>query len=398
MKYEGRDTIIVPVLMARADVVMNGSRIPEEELFAASWNGVPVTVGHPESKDGFVSANAPRVLTDWAIGKIFNASVDGGKLKGEAWIDVDRANSIDAGLVEAILAGGRMEVSTGYFCEDIAESGVLNGREYETVNRGIKPDHLAFLPNEEGACSWDDGCGVRANNQRGFVMRATDALKAMAKALNINIKVNADEEKDDRGEAIAALIKNEGSPFGDDDKEALEKMSAGAFGKVCSDYGDKEDDEDETETNAEVEEDDKDEPDANEDDEGEEDEDEKPATKAKKGKVTTDKTKPATRAAASGLSDKDREALKVAHRRADEHRAAVIGKITANTSMKKAKLETMSLEVLEDIAGGIIGPAEDYSARFISTNAGEASEEVKAMAPQTTFEAIKARRAKKEAA
>lgn len=162
--YEGRDTLVVPVVMARADVVMNGSWVPVEELIPETWNGVPVTVGHPEKDKGFTSANSPEVLTDWAVGRIFNAALDGLKLKAEAWIDMERATAVAPGLVPSLEAGLPMNISTGYFCDDEPAAGDLNGKTYTAISRKLRPDHLALLPDEEGACSWTDGCGVRTNS------------------------------------------------------------------------------------------------------------------------------------------------------------------------------------------------------------------------------------------
>lgn len=163
--YLGREHIVLPVIMARADVIMNGARIPADELFPPAWNGVPVTIGHPQVADGFSTANDPDIMSLWAIGQIFNSKVEDGALKGEAWIDVERANTLRPGLVDALRGDEEMDVSTGYFSEDKKERGTLNGRRYETVSRNLNPDHLALLPDEMGACSWDDGCGVRANRE-----------------------------------------------------------------------------------------------------------------------------------------------------------------------------------------------------------------------------------------
>jgi len=41
--------------------------------------------------------------------------------------------------------------------------GVWNEEEYHSIVRNYRPDHLALLPGAIGACSWEDGCGIRAN-------------------------------------------------------------------------------------------------------------------------------------------------------------------------------------------------------------------------------------------
>lgn len=164
--YMGRDHIVVPVIMARADVAMNGCRIPLDELFPDAWNGVPVTIGHPNVGNGFSSANDPDIMSNWAIGHIFNSSLDQLMLRGEAWIDVARCEALRPGLVDHLESGEPLDVSTGYFSKKVKSPGVLNGRRYSALDTEINPDHLALLPDEIGACSWDDGCGVRTNKEQ----------------------------------------------------------------------------------------------------------------------------------------------------------------------------------------------------------------------------------------
>lgn len=178
--YMGRDHVVVPVIMARADVIMNGCRVPADELFPEAWNGVPVTVGHPRVGEGFHTANDPDIMTNWSVGQIFNARMDGIILKGEAWVDVQRANVVRPGLVAQLEQGVEMDVSTGYFSVKEKSGGSLNGRRYTVVDRQINPDHLALLPDEMGACSYDDGCGVRTNQkENGMGDTLVDKIKEL---------------------------------------------------------------------------------------------------------------------------------------------------------------------------------------------------------------------------
>ena len=56
---------------------------------------------------------------------------------------------------------GRLKSATGLRTSDEHVSGVHNdGRAYIAIARKYRPDHLAILLNERGACSIQDGCGV----------------------------------------------------------------------------------------------------------------------------------------------------------------------------------------------------------------------------------------------
>jgi hypothetical protein len=49
------------------------------------------------------------------------------------------------------------------------------GRPYNFVARNYRPDHLAILPDQRGACSIEDGCGLNTNR---LGCAAPDALTA----------------------------------------------------------------------------------------------------------------------------------------------------------------------------------------------------------------------------
>lgn len=397
---------MVPVIMARADVPMNGSLFPVEEMWPATWNGVPVTVGHPETGDQFESANQPGTLTEWAVGKIFNAAVDGLLLKGEAWIDVERAEKVRPGLVALIESGEPMDVSTGYFCDGEAARGVLNGKEYQAIDRAIRPDHLALLPDEEGACNWDDGCGVRSN-KRGSTMalKVKEALAVLASALGASGKPKANARKAKRNEGeggtdkdqiIADLIANEDTPFGPDDEAALQAMSDETLEKLATAEGEIEEEpaaneDDETPEGNEGEEE---EPAANEGDD-----DEKPAAAKAKGNNKRGKPMAARTPTTNriGLTADEMAAVAFMRKNAVSARAQLTAKITANSAISEADCAKMSFNTLETVANGL--HSGSYAGRPVPTTNRDGADAVKAMTEGGgVMSALKARSAKKEAA
>ena len=97
---DGREYLVVPVIMARGDVVMNGLLTPASEFETFAWNGVPVTLRHPTDEGGsFLSANEPAQIEKFAIGRIFNTQVVDGQLRAEAWIDIEKANAVAPDLI-----------------------------------------------------------------------------------------------------------------------------------------------------------------------------------------------------------------------------------------------------------------------------------------------------------
>jgi len=175
--FEGREHIVVPVIALVPGVIhAHNSLQPElvrlEDLEQApqGWNGRPIMFGHPSRDGRQISANEPTVLEEHRIGTIFNARVDGGKLKMDAYVDPERARSAGAGsILDALQRGEQTEVSVGVFVTLDQKPGADGGLRYEAVWQDIVPDHLAFL--EEGvvgACSIEMGCGaLRAAGGKG---------------------------------------------------------------------------------------------------------------------------------------------------------------------------------------------------------------------------------------
>lgn len=331
--FDGRKVIVLPVVMAKADVVMNGGLLPEDEYQPLAWNGIPVTVGHPETKGKFASARDPAVHEEWVVGNLYNAHIEENSLRADLWIDIQKADAVHPGLVNELVKGTPMDVSTGYFCDAEPETGKVGGREYFEVQRNIIPDHLALLPNEVGACNWNDGCGVRPNKEN-FSMpnKVRQALKVISNALAPSRK---DEEV-----TVDDIISNASSPYTEEDRESLSKMSTNTLRKIADQFVKNEDDDEEME---------------NEDDKEEENEEEEPK-----------------RENAAVLSDEDKEALAFARRHSDTRRRELVSKITGNSRMTEKQLKTYSLTQLEQIAEGL--PSGNYAGRASAVNHGEEDE------------------------
>lgn len=167
-QWEGEEYLIVPII-AMVEGVHYGSEGPgyysleEIRKFPEAWNGVPLPVFHPIDGGVFVSANSPEVISEQSVGHFFNAYFEEGKLRGDGWISIKRARTIAPEILDIVRSNGRLEISTGLFSEHDIVTGQWNGEEYEFIVRNIRPDHIALLPGGQGACSWEDGCGVRAN-------------------------------------------------------------------------------------------------------------------------------------------------------------------------------------------------------------------------------------------
>ncbi len=163
---DGRQYIVAPITLIQPGV-LNGSQgpilyeLPDIRLSVDAWNGVPLLLGHPTF--GRLGSDAD-VLESTGLGFIFNAKVTE-RLIAEGWFDVELVRKRNRELLQQIEAGKAVEVSTGLRVAVEHQSGVdERGRAYNRIARNYRPDHLAVLVGQTGACSIDDGCGI--NNER----------------------------------------------------------------------------------------------------------------------------------------------------------------------------------------------------------------------------------------
>ena len=211
-ELDGVKYLVAPVTMVKA-MVLNGQYLPADEIAksAVGWNGRPVVVYHPTTKDGKdTMANDPETIPRYEIGQLFKVfyEEETTMLKAEAWIDIEKAKTKNKDTKEAldmIQNNAELEVSTGYFVRnEVVMDGEFEGEPYTAVQRDIMPDHLALLPRETGACSYKDGAGIRNNvvrslfnkqknskGEKGLFKKKNTAKGSTAKNSSAELKKNA---------------------------------------------------------------------------------------------------------------------------------------------------------------------------------------------------------------
>ena len=174
----GREHIVAPLSMI-VEGVLNGSKgslfYPADEIGKnpSQWNGVPLVAYHPTRMGQPVSARDPDVLNESGLGVVLKSRFDSqsSRLLAEGWFDVDAVRNYDkklppdARMLPRLEASQAIELSTGLFTrnEKASEGANHRGRYYSHIARDYSPDHLAVLPDQRGACSLQDGCGVMIN-------------------------------------------------------------------------------------------------------------------------------------------------------------------------------------------------------------------------------------------
>lgn len=173
--YKNNREYLVAPLTLIVPGVLSGSQgpiyYPPDEIARDphGWEGMPLLAYHPQLPSGeHVSANHAGIVEKQGIGFVSKPAINPVKqtLNGEGWFDVERVAKVDPRILNALKAGQPIELSTGLFIQrrDEAPLGANhNGQGYTHIGRDYRPDHVAILPDQLGACGIRDGCGVLVN-------------------------------------------------------------------------------------------------------------------------------------------------------------------------------------------------------------------------------------------
>lgn len=172
---DGKAWLVIPGIAARS-IVMNDELLTGHELQSTldGWNGVPITLNHPQVSGEMVSAKQGGDH----LGFFGDVTLDGDKLRGNYWLDVARMVQPDAmAIFHKFSQALPVETSTGYFRTLEPLPGMHEGKSYTGIQRNIIPDHVAILPDAVGACSVADGCGaMRLNEQDRLITNQRDGV------------------------------------------------------------------------------------------------------------------------------------------------------------------------------------------------------------------------------
>lgn len=173
---DGVAYIVVPMTTITKNGVLPGSRgpllYPHRETINSvpEWDGTPIVVYHPQKHGRHCSAME---VPEQHVGELRRSGInDRGHLSHEGWLREDRLKLADARqrqqsrpeIMPAIFNGQPVEVSTGLYTTNVPRHGVSpHGRPYTAIATDFRPDHLAILPDQIGACSINDGCGMLVN-------------------------------------------------------------------------------------------------------------------------------------------------------------------------------------------------------------------------------------------
>lgn len=171
---EGNEYLVCPMVMLTEGVHAGSNGplyYPNTELAKTPvvWDHKPIVLYHPTQNGSAISACSPAVISRRKLGQIFNTkyvpATKGvpAKLTAEAWLNLNQMEEKAPDVLKRIQKGEMVEVSTGLFTDNEQTEGLWKKEKYTAVARNYRPDHLAVLPDEKGACSIADGAGLMRN-------------------------------------------------------------------------------------------------------------------------------------------------------------------------------------------------------------------------------------------
>jgi hypothetical protein len=223
---EGEKYLVAPVVLMTPDV-HNGSKgallYRKKELrdYAPSWNHKPIVLNHPTKG----IACTQEFLNQYKMGIVLQTDFVRGKQRSEAWFNERRTAQVAPKILSKLKRKEMMEVSTGLFVDLRGGPGKHNGKRYKAVAANHKPDHLAILPDSEGACSIADGGGLFQLNAKreSRLSRLEKAVRKMQKHSRNKefILMKKTGKKISKKEFVSKLIKNELTTFEEADRKWL---------------------------------------------------------------------------------------------------------------------------------------------------------------------------------
>ena len=93
---------------------------------------MPLPIGHPQNEYGdYMSGKSPAMVAQ-SVGRFFSPTMDGARLVGEAWLDIEKCQRLGGDAAEVLRrveANEIVEVSTAFLPQRM-QQGVFNGTPY----------------------------------------------------------------------------------------------------------------------------------------------------------------------------------------------------------------------------------------------------------------------------
>jgi hypothetical protein len=188
----------------------------------SKWDGIPLLINHPTLNGQPVSARYPGIVAANGVGFAYNSHFNESRqsLRHQFHFDVESLRRIQPATLADIQSGRKVEISTGLYLRKLPIVGpdgstlAFNGKPYTHTTSNYRPDHIAILVNERGACGVDDGCGINNMAKRTKDTDKSPSAKKVGKYTltesDISLGEDAAKQLKDSGHNPASWVTDEG--------------------------------------------------------------------------------------------------------------------------------------------------------------------------------------------
>lgn len=206
VNMHGKTYIIVDTTILKPRV-LKGNKGPlyyPKDQIAESfnrWLGIPLlTPSHPLTENGQpVLGISPYAWAKYDVGRFYAKGIDNdGGIFGESWFDEDEVRRKEPRLLDRLNSKQNIEISTGLHHSTLEhDKRIFENVEYNHTATNYKPDHIAVLLDEKGACETKHGCGIVFNSTGESSVEKTQLIEWLT--INCNCwKDPADKETLDK--------------------------------------------------------------------------------------------------------------------------------------------------------------------------------------------------------
>jgi len=159
---ETEDAYVIEDVPFITNMQLSGGYVPRANIeeTAPRWDGVPATLQH--ARDGSGRPIAANRKPEIHLGISEDPQFDGEHTRANIRVAKDRLETVDgaSAVKEKLENEEPIQVSSQYASKQLP-AGEYDGEMRDNVEKIVRPDSIALLPNQQGKCSLEDGCGIK---------------------------------------------------------------------------------------------------------------------------------------------------------------------------------------------------------------------------------------------
>ena len=181
---------------------------PADEIEQLNLEDSPIVMYH---QDKHFDEMSDEEILDNVVGFMRGGFFKNTKKYADFYLFVDKLNESRAGkiTIQRVRDGQSVDVSIGFRSDNEKKSGSLEGKNYDTIQRNIRIDHLALLPEGVGRCSITEGCGLGSDSTTEDDSMSDSKMMDQLVSCQADMKTAENKHTDDLKAKDATLVEKD---------------------------------------------------------------------------------------------------------------------------------------------------------------------------------------------